>query len=86
MTSKPKGSELSFEIKERIIGMRLAGCQNKTIAKLLNISESTAGTVWKRYKDRGTIKNAKRSGRPKKLTDRDQRSLLRIVHKKEGKI
>jgi transposase len=79
MSSNLKGYELSIEVKERIIGMRLAGVQNKIIATLLSISESTACGVWKRYNDRGTTHNAKRSGCPRKLTDRDHRSLGRIV-------
>jgi len=81
MNSKLKGVELPFELKERIIGMRLAGVQNMKIAMMLNVSESTASKVWKRYKDRGTTSNAKQNGRPKKLTDRDNRSLLHIIRR-----
>src|SRR5262249_53084488 len=79
MRSDSKNKEYSSTMKERLIGMRLAGMRNKDIAAHFGIPESSACMIWKRYILRGTTDNVKRSGRPKKLTARDYRNLMRIV-------
>jgi transposase len=79
MRSYSKSKEYSSAMKERLVGMRLAGMKNKDIAAHFGILETSACRIWKRYIRRGTTDNAKRSGRPRKLTARDYRKLVRIV-------
>ena len=60
--------ETSTAIKNQIVGMTKAGMSIRSIAKLLNISKSTAAYWLKRFKDTGDVMRGTRSGRPKKTT------------------
>ena len=60
--------ETSTAIKNQIVGMTKAGMSIRSIAKLLNISKSTAAYWVKRFKDTGDVMRGTRSGRPKKTT------------------
>ena len=46
-------------------------------------NKSTAQTIYKNYLENGNIDDAKRSGRPLKLTQKDQNWLRRIVKEKQ---
>jgi transposase len=79
MRSHTKGKEYSSAIKNSLVGMRIAGMKNKDIAAHFGMPESAACSIWKRYIRRGTTDNARRSGRPKKLTKRDFRHIIRNI-------
>ena len=49
------------------------------IARLFDVKRSTICGITQRYEIRGDVENRPRSGRPKLLTPRDQRTLLRGV-------
>jgi transposase len=49
------------------------------IGRNLQLNRATVYAVVKRYRERGDIENRPRSGRKKKLDDRDTRKLLRLV-------
>jgi transposase len=74
-----RGSELSNVQRERIIGAYLSGTRQNIISAQLNIPTSTVNDTIKRYKENGTAIPEKRPGRPKMLTQRDNRILQRII-------
>jgi transposase len=56
-----------------------AGKSYFEIGRNLQLNRATVYAVVKRYRERGDIENRPRSGRKKKLDDRDTRKLLRLV-------
>src|SRR5271170_3780145 len=60
--------------------MRRDGCKYEYIARELNISKSAVGNIIHTLSERGTTESRERSGRPNILSDRDKRSLVRIIH------
>ena len=54
-------------------------CQVEKIVNQLGLVPSTVNKVIKRYKDANSTENGTRSGRPKKLTERDTRYLVSNV-------
>ena len=81
MPPKTERRELGRSIKDNIIGMSIAGASVRKIADELGLASSTVHFVIKRYKDSGSTENKTRSGRPKKLTERDCRHILRNLKK-----
>ena len=49
------------------------------VGRNLQLNRATVYAVVKIYRERGDIENRPRSGRKKKLDDRDTRKLLRLV-------
>ena len=74
-----KRKELKFEEKKIILALDESGMSARTIAKMFGRSNSCVSRILKRFRDCGTLENNSRSGRPRKVTDRDQRSLGKIV-------
>jgi transposase len=74
-----RGNELSKAQRERVIGAYLSGIKQNVISAQLNIPTSTIYDTIKRYKETGFATPKKRSGRPKELSQRDTRTLQRIV-------
>ena len=73
--------EYRTEIRERIVGMCLAGAKQTTVAETLGIPKSSVNDIWQRFLKQGTTENAPRSGRPSLITQRDKRQLATIVTK-----
>ena len=78
----PRNSELSDFQKGEIVGYQRNGRSLKDISKELNIPKSTVAFVIKKWKMIGDCRNVLRSGRPKKLTDKDRRVLTKEIRKK----
>lgn len=79
-----KVSKISKSERELIVKWREEGKIYGEISKLLNINRSTIHYTIIKSKSEGICENKYRSGRPRKLTEREERSLIEI--KKNPKI
>jgi transposase len=61
------------------IGARIQGALYKEIATQISRPISTIATTLQRDAERVNSATKPRSGRPKKLTDRDKRKIIRII-------
>ena len=71
--------QLSTDVKEVIVSMRNEGYTLQYIADTLNVPRGTVSDVVVRFKQRGSTENKSRSGRPRALDGRDERSLIRLA-------
>lgn len=80
-----KGKETSVDIRNLIIHHFKLGKSENAISEIVQKSRTTVHYIIKKYKSEKTVVNKARSGRPRKLTEADER---RIVHevKKNPKI
>jgi transposase len=71
--------DTSFELRQLIITHHQGGVSCRRIAELLAKPKSTVIDIVQRFKRTGSIQPSRtgRCGRPRKLTDRDERALLR---------
>ena len=67
--------------KGQIKALYHRGCSYSTIGDELQLSKSTVGCLIKKYKDTGNFETKKRSGRPKKYTDVEAKSISREVQR-----
>lgn len=81
-----KSKELSEDRKQMIVDLKREGTRTCEIVKLLHVSESTIRSIWKKFRQRGTVENIPRVGRPKKVTERGEARLIRSVKKNRGKV
>jgi transposase len=76
--------DLSDFEREQIVRARLAGASVIKTATLLGISRTTVSKITSAYTNHGKTTSAKRnSGRKSALTERDRRTLSRIVSKNQ---
>ena len=74
-----KGPKISPEVRKLAVDLHQNGhrlCEN---SKLLQLSYMTVSNIVKRFLQSGSLENKARSGRPKVVTDRDNRKLERLV-------
>ncbi|GBL95646.1 hypothetical protein AVEN_24847-1 [Araneus ventricosus] len=70
-------NETTTSIRKLIIFHHSSGKSVRNIAKLVNLSHSTVQYVIKRFKEENRIENKVRKDRPVKLTECDQRFIIR---------
>ena len=75
----PKRKELTLAEKKVITELNTAGFKESDIARQTGHPLPTIYGVLRRSKDRGTVENQHRSGRPSFLTERDSRRLGSVV-------
>jgi transposase len=75
----PKTRELTDFERGEIVGLRKVSFSYSKISETLKHPKSTVGDVIKKYNEQGLTSAASRSGRPKILTERDNRHLLKIA-------
>jgi len=71
--------ELTDFERGEIVGLSKGKVSIRKIADILKHPKSTVGEVIKKYNEQGATTTASRSGRPKILSERDNRHLLKIV-------
>jgi transposase len=69
--------KLSIDVRQQIVDMFKKGENHCNIARTLNIGRTTIRKVCLKFQETGSVFDKKRSGRPKKLTERDTRILCR---------
>lgn len=74
-----KRKELTEDEKKVIVSMDEKGMSARSIAETFGRSNSCISRVLRRFRERGTLKNSLRSGRPPKWSDRDRRNLGKVV-------
>lgn len=76
-----KQKEVSEEVKKIIVYHYNNGLTQQKIAELVNRPRTTIHYIIKKWKDEKTIENKTRCGRPKALSEGDERWLVRLVKK-----
>ena len=74
-----KGKQLSSDLKSRIVAKHQAGNSYGNISEQLHVAKSTVQSVINKYKSLGSTENLPRSGRPRKITTRMARKIVRQV-------
>ena len=74
-----KTRALTTEEKSHIVGMHDGGLCGTQIAKELGLPPTTVYTVLSNHSKHGTVESLKSPGRPPKLSERDKRSLKRLL-------
>ncbi|KAI4872702.1 hypothetical protein NFI96_007522 [Prochilodus magdalenae] len=79
MEKRKKTKELSEDLRSKIVRKRGQSQGYKSISKELNVPVSTMRSVIKKFKAHGTVANLPRCGRKRKLDERFQRKIVRMV-------
>lgn len=80
-----KKKELTDFERGKIIGFYFAGDSERTISNKTGYGKTTIHNIIIKFREKNTISVAPRSGRPKKLTERDVRHLKAVVTKNRRK-
>lgn len=77
-----KGKEITQEEKKIILRLHEQKKSYRDIGKILNRSRYTIRNIVKKFKNKESLINRRRSGRPRKLTIREERVIIRNMKKK----
>uniref|UniRef100_A0A3B5PUV6 Transposase Tc1-like domain-containing protein n=1 Tax=Xiphophorus maculatus TaxID=8083 RepID=A0A3B5PUV6_XIPMA len=70
--------EMSLETKERIVKRLEEGNPSRMVAKDVGCSQSAVSKIWTKYKQHGMVVKAKRTGRPRQTSKRQDKQLKAI--------
>ena len=71
----PRRPGMTFEQRERAIGMLTTGMSARDVARHFQCHESTISRLLNRFQQTGHVPDRSRSGRPRKTTPREDRFL-----------
>ena len=71
----PRRPAMTFEQRERVIGMLTAGLSARDVARHFQRHESTISRLLSRFQQTGNVADRPRSGRPRKTTPQEDRFL-----------
>src|SRR4029434_1553305 len=74
-------TELSQEIRKKIIDKHVKGKGYKTISKQFDIPVTTVAHIIQKFKVQGTVANLPGRGRKRKIDDKLKRRIIRMVTK-----
>lgn len=80
-----KGRELILDEKKSIVSLYESGLKSAKVAEILHLTPSTISRFLKRFRNRGSVENKHRSGRPLSMTVRNQTVLSKIVKRDRRK-
>ena len=81
----PKRQELTDFERGEIVGLFKGKFKQSKIVEILDHPKSTVSAIIKKYREQGLTTTASRSGRPKSLTNRDNRHLVKVVKENRNK-
>uniref|UniRef100_A0A914DEY5 Uncharacterized protein n=1 Tax=Acrobeloides nanus TaxID=290746 RepID=A0A914DEY5_9BILA len=70
---------ISEEIKKIIVEAKQKGETDQEVADRFHVNQSTVSRIFKRWREAKTVKHKKIPGRPRKITSRQNRLLVRLV-------
>lgn len=76
-----KSKETSLDVRNLIIHHYKLGKTEKSIAEIVQKPRTTIHYIIKKFKTENTVINKERTGRPRKLTEIDERRIVREVRK-----
>ncbi|KAJ4428982.1 hypothetical protein ANN_25978 [Periplaneta americana] len=74
-----KGNNATFDQRQLVIYHHEKGLKYTEIAKILRVSKSSVGDIVRRYENEDRIESIPQKGQPKKLTEREERSILKKI-------
>ncbi len=74
-----KTTELSEDVRDKIVDLHTAGMDYKTIAKQLGEKVTTVGAIIRKWKKHKIMANVPRSGDPCKISPREVSMITRTV-------
>ena len=72
---------ISIETKCQVVGLNKSDLSNRKIGRQLETSECSVRTTLKNYNEFGTVKDKNRSGRPKKMSERDENKAIMLARR-----
>lgn len=75
----PKAKIIKSPIKKLIVEAKESGKTDRDVAKQFHVEHTTVSKIYRRWKTEKTVKRRPKSGRPRKLTARDERALVNYV-------
>lgn len=75
----PKRNYLATPVKQAIVQAKEGGSTDRAVADLFNVNQSTVSRIYSRHRNEGSVSRQQKSGRPRKLSERQERAAVRQV-------
>lgn len=77
--NRQPNQEINPETRAAIIAAVIAGAKRSAVARDFGVSPSAVTRIFQRFEKTGNLQSQPRSGRPKSLSPRDKRAIIRQV-------
>lgn len=67
--------KINAELRIQVVNLMNNGCTQSNTARQLNLGQPTVRKIWLRYLETGSTENKPKSGRPRKITEKERRRL-----------